>query len=79
MNDLPSHAVISFALDEQDARDLYRERKLQCCGCGRANPQVEAWVLPGLCAHCALHVRSVTAAAPREQAQPQLSLVPYPD
>jgi hypothetical protein len=69
VSDRPSHLVITMSDRTQDARDLHREFKLVCAGCGASNRQVASWVLPGLCSDCAIFVESVTVAAPRVPVQ----------
>jgi hypothetical protein len=65
----PTHLIVTLSAETQDARDFYCESRLICAGCGATNRQVACWVLPGLCSECAMHVKSVTVAAPREQAR----------
>lgn len=64
MNIRPTTLILTLADASQDARDLYSQHKLACACCGRNNKQVQAWLLPGLCAECANYVESVTVAAP---------------
>ncbi len=63
-----SHLIVTLSDAPQDSRDLSRDTKLTCAGCGANNRQVAHWVLPGLCNECAIRVESVTVSA-RPQSQ----------
>ena len=63
-----SHLIVTLSAASQDSRDLSREHRLTCAGCGGNNRTVAHWVLPGLCSECAIRVESVTVSA-RPQSQ----------